>query len=333
MGENALVLGGGGHTGIAWELGMLAGLAEHGVNLAGADVIVGTSAGSIVGADLRSGQSLTTLYEAQLAPPEGEIAARMSAGTLLGYAWAMLSTRDPVRARQKVGRLALAARTEPEAERRKIIEGRLPGFDRPAADLRITAVDAQTGELAVFDAASGVSLVDAVGASCAVPGVWPPVTIGSRRYIDGGMRSPANADLAAGYLRVAVIAPLTRGFGHITRVARQVAGLTRSGAVVTVIEPDAASLKAIGRNILDPVRRRPGPGSPRRGRPLIPRRWSGRPAERPGQGRPGHPGPRGQSKPGPAGGRARLAAGFWRSGLNGVVQQRLSAARVAQLGQ
>jgi NTE family protein len=234
---------------------MLAGLAEHGVNLAGADVIVGTSAGSIVGADLRSGQSLTTLYEAQLAPPEGEIAARMSAGTLLGYAWAMLSSRDPVRARQKVGRLALAARTEPEAERRKIIEGRLPGFDWPAADLRITAVDAQTGELAVFDAASGVSLVDAVGASCAVPGVWPPVTIGSRRYIDGGMRSRANADLAAGYLRVAVIAPLTRGFGHITSVARQVAELTRSGAVVTVIEPDAASLKAIGRNILDPVRR------------------------------------------------------------------------------
>ena len=255
MSGKALVLGGGGVTGVAWELGLIAGLAELGVNLADADLVVGTSAGSVVGADVRSDESLARLYQAQLEQPGAEIAARMSPGLLARYLWAVLGTRDPVRARRKIGRLALAARTVPEAERRKVIESRLATHDWPAGQLKITAVEAATGELTVFDASSGVGLVDAVGASCAVPGVWPPVTIDGRRYIDGGIRSPANADLAVGHHRVVVIAPLTRGFGHLTSVASQVAELTRSGAVVTVIQPDAAATKAIGRNVLDPARR------------------------------------------------------------------------------
>jgi NTE family protein len=217
--------------------------------------VVGTSAGSVVGTDVRSGESLAELYQTQLEPPDGEIAARMGLGTQLRYLWAILGSKDPVRARVRLGKVAMSARTMPEAERRKVIETRLPSHDWPAGKLKITAVEAATGEFMVFDADSGVGLVDAVGASCAVPGVWPPVTIDGRRYIDGGVRSPANADLAMGCRRVVVIAPLTRGFGHLTSVASQVAELTKSGAVVTVIQPDAAATKAIGRNVLDPARR------------------------------------------------------------------------------
>jgi NTE family protein len=256
MQERALVLGGGGVTGVAWELGLLAGFAELGVDLTDADLVVGTSAGSVVGADLTSGRSLAELYEAQLAPPAGEITARLGLRVIAKLSWAMFGSRDPVRARARIGKMALASKTVSEAERRKVIAARLPVHDWPACRLLIAAVDADSGEFTAFDAASGVGLVDAVGASCAVPGVWPPVTIGGRRYVDGGMRSAANADLAVGYARVVVVAPLIRGFGHIPSVARQVAGLD-GDVQAAVIAPDEAARKAIGRNVLDPARRAP----------------------------------------------------------------------------
>ena len=118
-------------------------------------------------------------------------------------------------------------------------------------------MDADSGEFATFDAGSGVDLVDAVGASCAVPGVWPPVTINGRRWIDGGMRSPANADLAAGYDRVVVVAPITRGFKPLPSVSDQVMELARSCQAVAMLAPDAASVAAFGRNLLDPRTRAP----------------------------------------------------------------------------
>ncbi|KOG91505.1 patatin, partial [Streptomyces varsoviensis] len=74
--------------------------------------------------------------------------------------------------------------------RRAVVERRLLSHEWPARRLLVTAVDAATGEFTAFDAASGVGIVDAVAASCAVPGVWPPVTIGAKRYIDGGVRPP-----------------------------------------------------------------------------------------------------------------------------------------------
>jgi NTE family protein len=256
MQERALVLGGGGVTGVAWEIGLLAGLADLGVDLTGADLVVGTSAGSVVGADVTSGMSLAELYEAQLAPPDGEISARLGLKFIAKLSWAMFRSRDPVKARARIGKMALATTTVSEAERRKVIAARLPMHDWPDRKLLIAAVDAGSGEFTAFDAASGVALVDAVGASCAVPGVWPPVTIGERRYVDGGMRSPANVDLADGYERVVVVAPLSRGFGHMQSVARQVAGLGKD-VQTAVVEPDDAALKAIGRNMLDPARRAP----------------------------------------------------------------------------
>jgi NTE family protein len=256
MADKALVLGGGGVTGVAWEIGMVAGLAEHGIDLTEAQLVVGTSAGSVVGVDVRSGMSLAALYQAQTEPVRpDEPVAKMAWSILARYFVAMTLTRNPVVARRRVGRLALTAPTEPEAVRRKVFEDGIPITDWPAGQLKLTAVDTATGDFTVFDAASGVSLIDAVGASCAVPGIWPPVTIGDRRYMDGGMRSAANIDLAAGYERVVVIAPLAAGFGVIPSAAGQVRELTAQGARVVLIRPSRAALRAIGRNVLDPARR------------------------------------------------------------------------------
>ena len=250
------MLGGGGITGIAWEIGILAGLAERGIDLTDADLVIGTSAGSVVGVDVRSGTPLAELYSAQTRPwAASEIYAKMSLSLLARYVWAMTFTRKPMTARARIGALALRARTESEGARRRVIESRLPVLEWPQGSLKITAIDAASGEFTVFDSASGVRLLDAVGASCAVPGIWPPVTIDGKRYMDGGMRSAANADLAAGYAQVVVIAPLTQGFGVLESVARQAGRLTAGGARVAVVKPDKAALKAIGRNVLDPARR------------------------------------------------------------------------------
>jgi NTE family protein len=257
--RTALVLGGGGITGIAWEIGVLAGLAEAGVDLSGADLVVGTSAGSVVGAQLACGAELEAMYARQLEPPAREKTARMTRGNLARYAWAMLTSRGrDVEFRRRVGALALAAEraglTPSEQERLDVIGSRLVSREWPERSLVITAVDAQTGEFRTFDRDSGVPLLQAVAASCAVPGVYPPVTVGDRRYVDGGMRSTANADLAQGYDRLVVLAPIPRGVGPMTSVDAQVTGMVSR---VAVVSPDKDSRTAIGRNVLDPAARAP----------------------------------------------------------------------------
>jgi NTE family protein len=173
------------------------------------------------------------------------------------FGWAMLRYPDPARAQARIGRMALAAPTVPEAARRAVIAARVPSEEWPARRLLVTAIDAVTGEFAALDAGSGVSLVDAVGASCAVPGVYPPVTMAGRRWIDGGVRSPANAYLAAGCERIVVLAPVPRGIRAASAAAYQAARLTRAGHAVAVVSPDRAAVAAIGRNVLDPARRAP----------------------------------------------------------------------------
>lgn len=257
-GDTALVLGGGGLTGVGWECGILHGLARAGVDLTTAALVVGTSAGSVVGAQLTAGLSAQELYERQLGEAAGEAAARLGAGTIARYALAMARSRDAVAYRKRVGAFALAADTGPEADRRAILEARLVSPEWPAGRrLVITAADALSGEPADFDRDSGAGLVDAVSASCAVPGVWPPVTVGGRRYIDGGVRSAANADLAAGYDRVVIIAPISLGSRLVPAPAAQAARLREAGAKVLLITPSAAARKAFGRNVLDPARRDP----------------------------------------------------------------------------
>ncbi len=176
--RTALVLGGGGITGIAWEIGLVAGLADAGVDLTGADLVVGTSAGSVVSAQLTCGAELGALYERQLAPATGEKAARLNRATLAQFGWAMLRSRGKdVEFRRRIGALALAAEkagvTPPEQERIDVIGSRLVSTEWPERALVVTAVDAGTGEFRTFDRDSGVPLVSAVAASCAVPGVYP----------------------------------------------------------------------------------------------------------------------------------------------------------------
>jgi NTE family protein len=129
MDRRVLVLGGGGVTGIAWEIGVIAGLADQGIDLAAADVITGTSAGSVVGADITCGQEPEALYQAQLTPPDPEPAARIGWGIIGRLLWVMSTSRDPVRARARIGHWALAAHTMSEADRRKVFEARLPASD------------------------------------------------------------------------------------------------------------------------------------------------------------------------------------------------------------
>ncbi|HEX7740368.1 MAG TPA: patatin-like phospholipase family protein, partial [Marmoricola sp.] len=114
-----------------------------------------------------------------------------------------------------------------------------------------------TGRLRVFTRDSGVDLIHAVAASCAVPIVWPPVRIDGVAYIDGGMRSPTNADLATGADRVIVIAPLARSFSKHTAITAQLARLRASEPALraSVVTPDPEALDAIGKNVLDPTKR------------------------------------------------------------------------------
>jgi NTE family protein len=256
--ERALVLGGGGLSGVAWETGVLAGLAAGGADVTAADYVLGTSAGATVAAQLGSGLSLTELFERQTVPglQSAELSPDIGRVIELMESWEKLPLQypDPVELRREVGQRALAVETVPEAERRAVIAGRLPRHSWPSRKLAVVAVEASTGDVRVFDKDSGADLVDAVTASCAIPGIWPPVTIGTGRYIDGGTRSAVNADLAAGYRRVLILAPMAD-----LALEEQSAGLGAGGeeVQVQVIIPDDESTAAFGLNPLDPAVRAP----------------------------------------------------------------------------
>jgi NTE family protein len=257
MSGSALVLGGGGVTGIAWELGLIAGLADAGVDLTAADLIVGTSAGSVVGVQITSGRPIEELYERELRPPAPGQVARFGTRQTLVYGLALLRARGDLNAfGRRLGALSIkaaaAGRTPSLDERLTAIKTRLPVLDWPERDLRVTAVDARSGEFRTFGRADGVPLLEAIAASCAVPGVYPPVPIGERSYIDGGARSSANADVARGCARVVALTPMTRVVRSIPSTTQQVQEL---GVPAVVIGPDPAALAAIGKNVLDPAAR------------------------------------------------------------------------------
>ena len=139
-------------------------------------------------------------------------------------------------------------------ERRRVIEWRLPSHEWPARPLVLTAIDAHTGEFVTWDSASGVSLVDAVASSCAVPGVWPCVPVGGRTYYDGGLRTSTNAHLAAGHDTVVIIAPLSQGVTPL--IEHEIEELRAGGATVSFITTDDEAKTAMGVNALDPAYRR-----------------------------------------------------------------------------
>jgi NTE family protein len=254
----ALVLGGGGVAGIAWETGVLLGLFDAGVDLAGADRVIGTSAGSAVAAQITSGVPLVELFARQVSPDgmKHEIAAEFDAEQMMTEFGRILSGVKPgIEMNKAIGDYALKASTVAEPLRRDVIAARLPSRSWPDRDLQIVAVDAASGEPRVF-ASGDVDLVDAVAASCAVPGIWPPVSIEGRRYIDGGMRSASNADLATGCDDVLVIAPMAELPMVAPDVKQRIDELERVARVVT-IRPDEASTAAMGMNPLDPATARP----------------------------------------------------------------------------
>jgi NTE family protein len=256
--RRALVLGGGGLAGIAWEIGLLTGLEEAGVTVRDADLVVGTSAGSAVAAQLAGGLPLAELLARQVDPAKQtpEIPVDLDPTK-----FAALFSYDPANPdrdglRREMCRIALLAETVSEAERHAVIEARVPVDAWPTdQDLRIVAVDANTGAERVFDRDSGVRLVDAVAASCAVPGVWPPVTIGDTRYVDGGVRSGENADLAAGHDIVLVLQVMEAP--GMADLDEQVTALRAAGATVVVVKADEEVLAAMGNNPLDPAVRTP----------------------------------------------------------------------------
>jgi len=243
----ALVLAGGGLVGIAWELGVLLGLRGQGADPRGWDRIVGTSAGAVVGAAVGTDGGLDALRKTRWVERVTELEAYQrtldhAAVEEIDRLW-FARPEGPDRAtRAEIGRRALAMTLEDEGRYLESIAELLPGRDWPRR-LVTTAVDAEDGSFRTFDAASGVSLVAAVAASCAIPGVFPPVSIGDRRYVDGGVRSGTCADVATGNDLVLLVAPTRPDGPWSARQATEVAGLRAAGSRVVEITPAAGPLE------------------------------------------------------------------------------------------
>jgi NTE family protein len=260
--KRALVLAGGGLAGIAWETGILRGIADEfpatAEALLNTDVLVGTSAGSAVAGQLVSGLGLDELFERQTTSLSTELTPSIGVDeiTELFVAAMMQAGATTAEKLQKIGAIALSTQTVTEAVRRDVIADRLPSHDWPQRDLRISAIDTATGELVAFDRASGVSLVDAVAASCAVPGAWPPVTIGDRRYMDGGVGSAVNMPLAADCDVAIVLVPQGKSSPSPFGAPAAVEIDAFAGSAWAVFADDW-SLAAFGPNPLDPACRVP----------------------------------------------------------------------------
>ena len=281
----ALVLSGGGSVGIAWQTGLAAGLAENDVALTDADFIVGTSAGSAVGALIARGGNYERRMEiyrdrartgASPSSTSGTAARLTTEATaermqkltqLIGDALGGGASAEEARA--AIGKFALEANTEPE-------EQFVAGFaylDSTGASSRssgakgwprgyaCTAVDAESGEFVVWDGSVDVDLPRAVASSCAVPGMFPPITINGRRYVDGGMRSGTNADVASGHDRVLIVSLMAGNrlggadnpwMDRYRRAMDSELGtLAEAGAGVETVLPDEEAAAALGANLMD----------------------------------------------------------------------------------
>lgn len=207
-----LVLGAGGATGAAFTAGVLLALAtDHGVNLRDASHLVGTSAGSVIAALITMGfdsEDIAAVVARRpqfLSPTVGSF--HLAYGDETPPIPKLRNMVRPMGARDVVRSASLAATRQYRALWLHCVR---PGtFDLsqqlpfvPALEwsktgrLSVCCADNSTGQRVVFHRDSGVELADAISASCAVPGVIRPVTIGHRVLVDGGIASPTNADLA-----------------------------------------------------------------------------------------------------------------------------------------
>jgi NTE family protein len=268
----ALVLAGGGAAGNAWELGLIAGLSDAGVDVTDADLTIGTSAGSTVAAQITGGMPPAELYAAILAEPprprpggagpDPRRAPTTSGPSYLEWSDGIIaSAQNASDMRRRMGAAALeTADGSSQARWRDIVAARLPSHQWPQQPVFIVAVDALTGEPVVFDRHSGIDLVDAVAASTSNGfGPFGAYRIGENRYINGGYRRSENADLAAGYGRVLVFSP----FGGRSRMppewrmdlASQVDELRAAGSRVHTVFPDGGAGDVFNANALDPASR------------------------------------------------------------------------------
>jgi len=266
--SKALVLSGGGSVGIAWQTGLAAGLAEKGIDLTEADFILGTSAGSAVGAQLALGRYMGEQVERYRRsdpaignpPPRDERPGESMADRMARFMAVMADTADdsPEERRARIGKFALEADALPEDDFVRVF-GYLKGEAWPPRYF-CTAVDAGSGEFKVWDADAGVELDRAVASSCCVPGLFSPITIHGRRYMDGGMRSGASVDLAVGHDVVLVLSLLgsnraPQGDPRLLKIFQTMEDeskvLTEAGARVEVINPDDRTAKVIGMNLMD----------------------------------------------------------------------------------
>jgi len=271
--NRALVLSGGGPICESWESGLVAGMAEKGVNLSRADLIIGTSAGSIVGAQLAINRAPSSMHAFEAAleastfrPPPSAAGSPppMLDEAMLGKKLGELAAgkRPPEQVRAEIGAWALSAHPVLSEDAFVGLFMRLfPDQAWPQTQFQCVAVNADNGSLKIFGKDSGVDLARAVAASCAVPGLFPPIKIDGHRYIDGGMRSLTNADLVKGYKAVLVFnfipnprtTKIARSFGTLSD--RELKILRDSGSTVETITPDPKSLAAFGPNQQDPNRR------------------------------------------------------------------------------
>ncbi len=282
-----LVLGGGGTVGIAYHVGVLRALEQvAGITPDQADLVVGTSAGAVVGAQVRSGWTPTALWELAMGTHpllEGVDAEELARRTLFTPGWA-----DPVElVRRSIGASFVLARSLtrfplPEvpgllgrlypgglftmAEGRRHFELTLPEA-WPERDLWLVAVDITTGKRVVLGrpGAPPATLHEGVYASCAIPGVYPPVRLGNRTLVDGGAHSSTNLDLAgkAACDLVIGVAPMAyeprRTPDPVRRLTRLVwarmlsqeaDSVRRRGGKVLLVRPTAWELRVHGVNAL-----------------------------------------------------------------------------------
>lgn len=261
MAKRALVLGGGGTLGIAWMTGLAATLADSGIRLTEADLFVGTSAGSVVGTQLAFGvdvQVLKAFQQSEGDKPTGfEKEADPAAIMKVLSTWFSAPEVTPA-LRREIGAMALAASTMAEERWVSIFHRTLGEVPWPAKPVKLTAVDAESGELTVWENHHGdVPVARAMAASCAVPCLAPTVAIRGRRYMDGGVRSGTNADLASGCEKVLIIAPMGSP-GHplgYRQALAEIDQLRAGGSQVEFVAPDSEALAAFGPNMMDATRR------------------------------------------------------------------------------
>jgi NTE family protein len=238
---------------------VLKGLRDSGVDLTGANLIVGTSAGAIVGANVCLGRDLEELFAEQLMPPENTTTRDVSA--LLRARAALERSADGQRAAfdpamlVKLGELAVRAPTESEESRLATVSSYLPPVPAwPERPLLITALDIATGALVIWTKDTEASLVQAVASSCAAPMIAPPTTIGGHRYMDAGPRSGTSAHLAAKHDFVIVLA-VARPGAPLGPLETESNDLRAGGSRVEIVVPDGGAALAIFPNVLDPTKR------------------------------------------------------------------------------